>query len=595
MLAPPLARRLVALSWVAAIVLEKFRLFNSHYLVAIQPQGGLMQATSEKTFTVSMQASSPLPRGFKRADRLARRLMDIVASFLGLLILSPFLTFIALLIKRDSPGPVFYWGRRMGMGGNEFRILKFRTMYETQASHAGPKVTAQGDARITPMGAWLRSTKLNELPQLWNVLVGEMSLVGPRPEDPDIVQKWPEDARRELLSVRPGMTSPASVVYRDEESMLGGDDIMDDYLRSILPSKLRFDQIYVRNRTLLSDLDVIFWTFILLLPRLRHEQIPEERLYWGPLSVFFAHDFRWFVVDFFVALGGVAFVGVVWRSITPLNLGWGYALGVAFLMSFIFGLFNAVRGLNRVYWEKANSSETLDLMVSSGIAIAFLWVFSHLFLRNTDVPDGLFFFGGLVTYLGFVSVRYRERLLTGMATRWLQMRKGGDLMGERVLIVGAGDLGAFATWLIRKGKLAQAFHVVGMVDDDPRKQGMRVDGIKVLGTTGDLKTLTTRYDVGIILYAISNIEVEERLRILSQCQDLPIRTVLMPNVVEMMRNEFRGGSLNHQDRDVSTLLSPSRMDTWLSLMDELLEAEAYELLHMQIEHLRTEISLGRWK
>src|SRR5690606_29290266 len=106
-------------------------------------------------------------------------------------------------------------------GGKPFRILKFRTMYECPDSYQGPGITAKGDDRVTPVGQWLRHTKLNELPQLWNVLRGDMSLVGPRPEDPDFVKQWSAETRAELLAVRPGITSPASVLFPDEESLLG--------------------------------------------------------------------------------------------------------------------------------------------------------------------------------------------------------------------------------------------------------------------------------------------------------------------------------------------------------------------------------------
>jgi lipopolysaccharide/colanic/teichoic acid biosynthesis glycosyltransferase len=180
-------------------------------------------------------------------DRRFKRAFDIAASFLGLLLLSPVFCLVALLIKRESPGPVFYRGPRVGLGGKVFGILKFRTMYECAASYQGPSITARDDDRITPLGKWLRETKVNELPQLWNVLVGEMSLVGPRPEDPEIARTWPEAARREILSVRPGVTSPASVVYRDEEKLLKSATVMDDYLKIMLPDKLRLDQIYVRS------------------------------------------------------------------------------------------------------------------------------------------------------------------------------------------------------------------------------------------------------------------------------------------------------------------------------------------------------------
>ena len=165
--------------------------------------------------------------------RFAKRAMDLLGAALGLLLLWPLFLAVALIIKRDSRGPVFFRGPRMGRGGRIFQILKFRTMNECAASYAGPKITAEGDERITSLGKWLRDTKLNELPQLWNVLVGEMSLVGPRPEDPEFAARWPEEARREILSVRPGITSPASISYHDEEKQLSPDNLMGDYLEKI--------------------------------------------------------------------------------------------------------------------------------------------------------------------------------------------------------------------------------------------------------------------------------------------------------------------------------------------------------------------------
>ena len=547
---------------------------------------------------VSMRPPARRPKLVRWLDALARRGLDIFASFFGLIVLFPFFVFIATMIQNDSPGPVFYRGRRVGKGGREFGILKFRTMYETPESHRGPKVTAQGDERITPVGKWLRTTKLNELPQLWNVLMGEMSLVGPRPEDPDIAKAWPEEARRELFSVRPGITSPASVVYHDEESLLTAGNIMDDYLISILPPKLRLDQLYVRNRNLFSDLDVIFWTLVVLIPQARRagmysSTIPEARLYWGPLSVFMAHDFRWFIVDFCVAMGCVTGVGVIWRTITPLHIGWQLAPLIAFAMAVVFSTANALRGLNRVYWAKASPLEALDLLFTSVLATGLLWLADIFLLTRLNVPPGLFIFGGLVVSLGFVAVRYRERILTGLAARWLSLRQGGaegysSPLGERLLIVGAGELGEFATWLVRKGNLAQAFTVVGMVDDDPRKHGMRIGGVKVLGSTADIQKLVEQSDVGIVLFAISNIEPQERLRILSICQSLPVRTVMIPNVVEMMREEFRFGPLNGKPTQFNAL-SATQLNSWLQNLENLMQEGNYGAVQMQIDHLRGEL------
>ena len=174
------------------------------------------------------------------ANAVFKRGLDILAAAFGLLLLSPVFLFLAILIKRDSRGPVFFRCARAGRNGKIIQILKFRTMHECAESYDGPSITARDDPRITPSGRWLRSSKLNELPQLWNVLKGEMSLVGPRPEDPEIVATWPAEVRLELLSVRPGITSPASVIYRNEEESLSSETVMTDYLHKILPDKLDY-------------------------------------------------------------------------------------------------------------------------------------------------------------------------------------------------------------------------------------------------------------------------------------------------------------------------------------------------------------------
>ena len=201
----------------------------------------------EKYYTDTKNVVSFVP-DMKKSPlfNLLFRARDIFIASVGLIFLSPLFVFIAIKIKRDSPGPVFYRGPRVGKDGVPFKILKFRTMYENSASYQGPRITGENDSRVTKVGSWLRETKLNELPQLWNVLTGDMSLVGPRPEDPEIAKTWPQELRREILSIRPGITSPASVLFRDEETMLSSDFLMETYLGAIQPNKLRLDQLYVR-------------------------------------------------------------------------------------------------------------------------------------------------------------------------------------------------------------------------------------------------------------------------------------------------------------------------------------------------------------
>ena len=182
----------------------------------------------------------------------------MLAAGAGLLLLSPVFAVIAVLIRLSSPGPVFFRGERIGRHGRPFRIVKFRTMREDAAA-VGAGITAANDPRVTRVGRLLRHTKLDELPQLLNVLRGEMSLVGPRPEDPRYVALYSEEQRR-VLRVRPGITSPASFQFRNEEALLSGADWERKYRDEIMPQKLRIDLAYVEAAGFWTDLALIWRT-----------------------------------------------------------------------------------------------------------------------------------------------------------------------------------------------------------------------------------------------------------------------------------------------------------------------------------------------
>ena len=193
---------------------------------------------------------------------LLKRLFDMAASGIGLLLLAPLLLALAVWIKCDSAGPVFFLQERVGLHGKLFRIIKFRSMRQ---HHAGPQITVGADARITRSGRFIRAYKLDELPQLINVLLGDMSLVGPRPEVPRYVALYPADVREEVLSVRPGMTDLASVQYRSESDLLAASsDPERTYTTVILPAKLALYQQYVRQRSLWLDVRIICVTFGIL-------------------------------------------------------------------------------------------------------------------------------------------------------------------------------------------------------------------------------------------------------------------------------------------------------------------------------------------
>ena len=468
-----------------------------------------------------------------------KRAFDILFSALALLFLAPIFGVIGVLIKRDSPGPVFYRGLRMGRFGEPFRILKFRTMYERPASYNGSVITGNGDPRITPFGGWLRDTKLNELPQLWNVLVGEMSFVGPRPEAVEIAREWPENVQREVLSVRPGMTSPASVVYRDEEKLLNTNNVLDEYISQILPDKLRLDQLYVRNQSCISDLDVIFITAIALFPTLRKVKIQERWLYSGLLYRFFHRVFSWFMVDVAVTIFMVGLSGVIWRISTVINLGVRTYILLALGMAILISLINTLLGLNSVKWATANPTYTIDIGISVGITITTLWTINRLIVTEPWIPFSMFWLIGVMTFIGLVGVRYRERLLTGLANRWLILRGGSIAIGERVLVVGAGDLGEMAVWLLDRSTFHDAFGIVGIVDDDVKKHGFRLNSYLVLGDTEEIPALVEKYDIGLILFAISNVSPKRRNQLLTLCQSTQAKTLEIPDLVRVLDRALR--------------------------------------------------------
>ncbi len=184
--------------------------------------------------------------------------MIFFLAIIGLLILSPVLIVLAVTVKLVDGGPIVYRARRIGRNGHEFSLLKFRTMI-ISADKRGGGLTTKHDPRITPVGSFLRKLKLDELPQLFNVLVGDMAFVGPRPEDPRYVHMYTAEQRR-VLSIRPGITSRASIDFRSEETLLGGDNWEETYINDILPRKLAIELAYLQEKTSLSDVRVILET-----------------------------------------------------------------------------------------------------------------------------------------------------------------------------------------------------------------------------------------------------------------------------------------------------------------------------------------------
>lgn len=205
------------------------------------------------------------------------RVRDVVCASLGLLVLLPLFLLTALAIRLDSPGPVFFRQVRVGRSGRPFRIHKFRTM---RVDEIGPSVSTSVDPRITRVGRFLRATKLDELPQLIDVLRGVMSLVGPRPEVPEYVALWPSHLRDDILLVRPGITDPATLQLRSEADILAqAPDPERTYIEEFLPMKAQAYADYVRSRSLMADFLVVFGTLVaVVVPKATARRLSEVRL-----------------------------------------------------------------------------------------------------------------------------------------------------------------------------------------------------------------------------------------------------------------------------------------------------------------------------
>jgi len=195
----------------------------------------------------------------RAAGRFSKRIFDILASAVGLVLLAPLLLVIAVIMKLKMPGPVLFKQERIGRKGKSFTIFKFRSMI---LNHDGSTISVKGENRITPFGAFLRRYKLDELPELWNVVRGDMSLVGPRPDMPEYLNQLAGEEKL-ILELRPGITGPASLKYAREEELLASVTDPAKYNDEIIwPDKVRINLDYYYNRSFFGDIQIIFKTIL---------------------------------------------------------------------------------------------------------------------------------------------------------------------------------------------------------------------------------------------------------------------------------------------------------------------------------------------
>lgn len=446
---------------------------------------------------------------------VAKRLIDILLSLIGLIILLPFLPIIGLLIKLDSKGPVFYLADRVGKDMKNFKMYKFRTMLDTPLK-VGDSVSPQYDPRVTTFGRFLRRTKINELPQFINILKGEMTFVGPRPEAPDLAELYPEDAKR-IFSVKPGLVGANTMFGRNEEEFYPpGVDVKKYYIDIILPKKVELDLEYIENPTLFKDLRYILIgvkeTLVGALSK-RHIQDNRSQIYL-------------LIADLFLIVCSYIFACIVFFGTIPgkadlirVSMNLPIVILIRLFCNVYFGMYNTViRYIS--YYE--------ILGVFKGITCGSLLLVLPAFLF------GFNYYSNLVAVIDWAClVVLLSGLRFGLRFYWEKRHQKTEVNEKhRILIYGAGDVGNSARRALNFEKNSP-FEVVGFIDDSPDKYGKTLNGLKVLGNRHHIKALSGLYRVEEIVLADPEANPDMLTEIVEICQEADLKYRIFSSVKDL--------------------------------------------------------------
>jgi FlaA1/EpsC-like NDP-sugar epimerase/lipopolysaccharide/colanic/teichoic acid biosynthesis glycosyltransferase len=469
--------------------------------------------------------------GIRPWQAVVKRVIDIVLGVAGLVVLLPVALIVAAAIALDSSGPIIYGARRVGRGGREFTMWKFRSMARG-ADAVGPAVTGAYDFRITRVGAFLRRTKLDELPQLLNVLMGQMSLVGPRPETPRYVALWRTE-ERDVLTVRPGITGPTQIAYIEEEELLTGDPD-GAYEGELMHAKLALDLDYVRRFSLRRDVAILWGTVAGILavterrtnrPRRRYtlgERIRSARL--GPI-----------LLD--ASLAALAAALAVGLRIDRTNIVAAVATYWVFvpLAAIVRPAGFVIAGAYLRVWRYPTLAD-VGLIVTSlaaGSLIMTLLIFVVMqpwaFPGTVGFPRSAIIIEFILSFLVLGGIRFASR----MRQEELDIAPSAAGPPRPVLIYGAGEAGAHLVREMRRNR-ALRMEPVGFVDDDPAKRGQRLYGVEVVGSGDELPRIVEEREASEVIVALPRASGSQLRHIvaLSEAAGVPIRT--LPGVQELL-------------------------------------------------------------
>jgi len=465
---------------------------------------------------------------------LIKRIIDIILSLTGLLFVLPFFPVIGFLIKLDSRGPVFYLADRIGKDMKIFKMYKFRTMMDT-AIEAGQSVSPQYDPRVTTFGRFLRRTKMNELPQLINILKGEMTFVGPRPEAPDLAELYPEEARR-VFSVTPGLVGPNAILGRNEEELYpAGVDPKKYYIEQLLPKRVELDLEYLDNQSLFKDLKYISMgvkeTLVGMLSQ-RHFHHNRSQIYL-------------LLCDLFITVSSFALASLLsirmsfeWFDFNAILLSLPIILSVRLVCNIYFGMYSSL--IRYISYHEIRGVAKGTICGSILLALIFSVLGWPGYWGLTAVLD-------MVTLLLLLSAsRFTLRFY------WDQThRKADERQRHRILIYGAGEAG-WAAYRVLASEEYWPFDVIGFIDDSPDKYGKALNGKKVLGNRYHIGALARLYRVDEILIAEMGSDPGKIGELLRICQQAGLKYRLFSSLQDL--DSKNGNSFPVRNLEISDIL-----------------------------------------
>jgi lipopolysaccharide/colanic/teichoic acid biosynthesis glycosyltransferase len=456
-------------------------------------------------------------RAMTRAGLAAKHSVDFVLALMGVLCLSPVFVLVACAIKLDSPGPVFFRQKRAGRRGKLFEIFKFRTMIQG-AYHMGSRLTVKRDPRITRLGKFLRWSKIDELPQLFNVLRGEMSLIGPRPEDPHFVECYTASQRRALL-MRPGIVGPSQIEGRDEveDYPEGVKDTERYYIEHILPPKLARDLDYIQHATFRGDMGLLargVWATVrgafkakYVWRRRRRIALMAADLVLAvasyALALLIRFDWQWPKAEY--SLQTLALIALL-RP--PLLLYFGTYHGIVsyFGLWDLFALFKAV--------------------TVGSIAVAGL----TYFVGSQSHPRSAFVIDWALLLFLLASTRFALRAWTRRHPRRRWHAR------EKALIVGAGSGGEQISRALLEDP-SGGYRPVGFIDESQERWGSSIHGVKVLGGTGELGLAVSANGVRVVFVCLSDLDEATAREAADICAGAGVECRMLPALSELLNTD----------------------------------------------------------